>query len=88
MLSIRESSAFKRDIKRLKRGNFDLSKLAAIIIRLANKEKLEERHSDHLLSGNWRGYRECHIKPDGLLIYRIEGDELQLARTGSHSELF
>ena len=88
MLSIRESSAFKRDIKRLKRGNFDLSKLAAIIIRLANKEKLEERHSDHLLSSNWRGYRECHIKPDVLLIYRIEGDELQLARTGSHSELF
>lgn len=88
MLAIRESTAFKRDIKRLKRGSFDFSKLTAVIMKLANKERLEDKYSDHLLSGNWAGYRECHIKPDWLLIYRIKGDELQLARTGSHSELF
>jgi len=49
---------------------------------------LEEKYRDHPLTGNWRGYRDCHIQPDWLLIYRIADVELQLIRTGSHAELF
>lgn len=88
MLTVREANIFKRDVKRLNRGNFDLSKLVAITLKLAKKEKLEARYSDHALTGNWKGYRECHIAPDWLLIYMITDNELLLARTGSHSELF
>lgn len=88
ILIVRESNAFKRDLKRLGRGNSNLSKLGTIVTKLAKQEKLEEKYSDHLLTGNWKGYRDCHITPDWVLIYRIEGDELLLARTGSHSELF
>ena len=62
--------------------------LEAVIETLAEQQLLAPRHRDHPLKGNWRGYRECHIQPDWLLIYRVVGDELQLARTGSHSELF
>ncbi len=88
MLIVREANSFKRDIKRLSRGKFNLSKLNVIALRLAKKEKLEAKHSDHALIGNWNGYRECHIAPDWLLIYKITEGELLLARTGSHSELF
>lgn len=88
MLRILEVTSFKRDMKRLKRGNFDLSKLSPIILKLAKKEKLEARYSDHLLTGNWKGHRECHIAPDWLLIYKIKDNDLLLIRTGSHSELF
>ena len=88
MLRILEVNSFKRDMKRLKRGNFDISKLGEITLKLSKNEKLDVRYSDHALIGNWKGYRECHIAPDWLLIYRIKDDELLLARTGSHSELF
>lgn len=88
MLTVRESTAFKRDVKRIRRGSVDLSKLQPVVVKLAKMEKLETRHSEHFLTGNWKGYKECHIAPDWLLIYKIVGDELLLARTGSHSELF
>lgn len=55
---------------------------------LVDQELLDERYRDHPLIGNWKGYRECHLQPDWLLIYRVAGDELQLVRTGSHAELF
>jgi mRNA interferase YafQ len=58
-------------------------------VALANDDPLEPRHRDHDLSGDWQGYRECHIKPDLLLIYRkTDMETLRLARLGSHSELF
>lgn len=88
MLGILQSNSFKRDLKRLKRGNFDFAKLHEVILKLVRQEKLEAKYQDHLLIGNWKGYRECHIAPNWLLIYRVEGNILQLARTGSHSELF
>jgi mRNA interferase YafQ len=53
-----------------------------------NKKELTEKYRDHLLCGNYKGYRECHIKPDVLLVYRIEGSHLHLARIASHAELF
>lgn len=87
-LQIRQSTQFRRDIKRLGRQSADLSLLEAVIITLVAEEALDEKYRDHLLTGNWRGHRECHIRPDWLLIYRLTDDELQLVRTGSHSELF
>ena len=58
--------------------------------KLANGEKLDPKYNDHSLSGNWAGFRECHIQPDWLLIYRIDDDVLvlTLSRTGTHSDLF
>ena len=88
MLRILEVTSFKRDMKRLKRGRFDFSKLSTIILKLAKKEKLEAKYSDHALTGNWKGHRECHIAPNWLLIYKIKDNDLLLIRTGSHSELF
>jgi mRNA interferase YafQ len=87
-LTIRQATQFRRDMKRLQRQGADLSKLRAVIARLAAQKPLDERYRDHALVGNWRGFRECHLQPDWLLIYRIEREELQLARTGSHAELF
>lgn len=87
-LTIRQSTKFRRDIKRLRRQGGDLSQLEAVVTTLVAQEPLDERYQDHALVGNWKGFRECHIRPDWLLIYRVESDELQLARTGSHTELF
>ncbi|MFN8490126.1 MAG: type II toxin-antitoxin system YafQ family toxin [Caldilineaceae bacterium] len=88
MLRVRQSTQFKRDIKRLKKQGLDLSQLEAVVKKLIAQEVLERHYRDHPFLGNRKGYRECHIEPDWLLIYRIEGDELQLAETGSHADLF
>ncbi|MCE7988463.1 MAG: type II toxin-antitoxin system YafQ family toxin [Caldilinea sp. CFX5] len=82
------STAFARDYKRLQKQGAPLRQLETVVETLADQQPLAPRHRDHPLKGNWRGYRECHIQPDWLLIYRVVGDELQLARTGSHAELF
>ena len=93
MRTIERSSAFKRDYKRAKasprhRGDMD-SLVTSIVSLLLLDQPLPERHRDHPLSGDWAGYRECHIKPDLLLVYRKpDADTLRLARLGSHSELF
>lgn len=87
-LTIRQSTQFRRDIKRLLRSGADLVKLEEVIETLVDEQALDSRYRDHSLIGNWKGHRECHIQPDWLLIYRVTGDELQLVRTGSHSELF
>ncbi len=87
-LTIRQATRFRRDVKRLRRQGVDLAKLQAVVVTLAAQEPLDEKYRDHALVGNWRGFRECHIQPDWLLIYRVEAEELQLARTGSHTELF
>lgn len=92
MRSLERASAFKRDYKReakgRHRGGLDIA-LKPVLVALASDEPLDARHRDHELSGNWAGYRECHVKPDLLLIYRKSGaDSLRLARLGSHAELF
>jgi mRNA interferase YafQ len=81
-------SAFEKDVKRLKKGGKDLGKLRAMIEMLCSRRPLEARHRDHALTGDWKGWRDCHIEPDWLLIYKEEGGDLALGRTGSHSELF
>ncbi len=87
-LIIRQTTQFRRDAKRLQRQKKSLSRLEIAINTLVTQKPLAEQYRDHALGGNWKGFRECHIQPDWLLIYRIENDELQLARTGSHTELF
>lgn len=88
VLTIRQATRFRRDVKRLKRQGAELKKLEAVIGRFVTQKPLAEKYRDHALVSNWKGFRECHIQPDWLLIYRVEDDELQLARTGSHAELF
>ena len=92
MRTIERSSAFKRDYKREAKGQHRVmldADLMPVLAALANDHLLEDRYRDHDLSGNWAGYRECHVKPDLLLIYReTDSDTLRLARLGSHSELF
>tara|TARA_B110000003_G_C16550676_1_gene496470 strand:+ start:177 stop:446 length:270 start_codon:yes stop_codon:yes gene_type:complete len=88
MLDPVRSSQFKKDLKKAKRQGKDLKLLQSVVITLANEEPLEEHFRDHELTGNWRGYSECHVKPDWLLIYKVDGEDLKLARLGSHSELF
>ena len=92
MRTIDRSSAFKRDYKREAKGQHraTLEKiLKAVLVALVTDQPLETKYRDHDLSGDWAGYRECHIKPDMLLIYRkSDSDSLRLARLGSHSELF
>lgn len=86
MRAIERSSAFKRDFK--KHGDID-APLIEVLYRLLNDEPLPAKYRDHALTGDWSGYRECHVKPDLLLIYQVHGDcTLRLARLGSHSELF
>jgi mRNA interferase YafQ len=87
-LNIHYTTQFKKDYKRIKKQNKDLSKLRAVIERLAAGKLLDPNYHDHQLSGNWKGHRDCHIEPDWILIYRITVDALYLERTGSHSALF
>lgn len=92
MRTIDRSSAFKRDYKREAKGQHRATldaNLIPVLMALANDQPLEPRHRDHDLSGEWAGYRDCHVKPDLVLIYRKpDTDILRLARLGSHSELF
>ena len=79
---------FKRDLRRISRRGKSIEKLRAIVVRLQAGEKLNAANRPHFLVGNWRGYSECHIEPDWLLIYRQTDDELRLARTGTHADIF
>ena len=83
-----QSSAFKKDVKRQKKRGRDLVKLKEVIDILVSGEVLPQRYLDHGLSGNWNGWRDCHIQPDWLLLYKLTPDALTLGRTGTHSDLF
>lgn len=87
---IEMSSKFKKDYKTIAKRGYDLNLLRDVVTILSNGEQLPEKYSDHTLKGDYAGYRECHVTPDWLLIYRIEKDILILAltRTGTHSDLF
>ena len=87
-MTIKYTSQFKKDYKRLKKQRKDLTKLQALIGKLVKRETLEPKYKDHGLTGTLKGYRDCHIEPDWLIIYKISHDILILERTGSHSELF
>lgn len=90
---VRYTSQFKKDLKAAIKQGFDvreMNKVIALIAQGTNEKLLCEKYSDHALRGKWKGYRECHIRPDWLLVYEIFENTmiLSLTRTGSHSELF
>lgn len=88
MLTPVRSGQFRRDVKRAEKRGKDLAKLRELLGLLLAGEALPAIYKDHPLKGDWKGYRDAHIEPDWLLIYRVAGDELHLARTGSHADLF
>jgi len=81
-------SKFKRDARKMKKRGKDMRKMHVLLALLVEEEPIPERYRDHPLKGNWSGFRDAHIEPDWLLIYRIRGSKLHLARTGSHSDIF
>lgn len=88
--TIKPTNKFQKDLKRIKKRGYDLNLITDIIKKLANGEVLPEKNKDHSLTGNYIGTRECHITPDWLLVYEIDGETLflYLIRTGTHSDLF
>ena len=87
-MNLHYTTQFKKDYKRIKKQNKNLTKIRVVIEKVVSDQVLESTYNDHQLSGNWKGHRECHIESDWLMIYRITSDNLYLERTGSHSELF
>ncbi len=90
MYLVKFTTTFKKKYKLMKKGNLDLTSLDDVIDKLRQGIPLEKKHKDHSLSGKYAGFRECHIKPDWLLIYLIENDilTLTLVDTGTHSDIF
>lgn len=88
MLSPIFENRFKKDIKRLQKRGKDMNKLKIVIDTLLENQELEPQYKDHALTGNWNGYRDCHIEPDWLLIYKTSETHLFLVRSCSHSDLF
>ena len=90
MRTIVRKTRFKKDFKKLLSSGKNMEKLAETLRFLQEGQQLPERYRDHALIGVHAGYRECHITPDWLLIYKIEKDviTLSLTRTGTHSDLF
>lgn len=88
--TVRTSKRYRRELKIVLSRGKDESKLEKVIEILAAGENLPARCVDHPLSGKWKGYRECHIEPNWLLVYRIHDDILVLAlmSTGTHSDIF
>ena len=90
MLEVYFTSRFKKDYKQMVKRGCKPALLEAVIEQLRCRQPLPEKNRDHELSGDYAGFRECHIAPDWLLIYRVEEDALilTLTRTGTHSDLF
>ena len=90
MLSFETTSKFRRDLKLARKRGLDLSLMNIVIELLLKGEELPQRLGDHELKGVYKGYRECHILPDWLLIYKVDKERLVLTatRTGTHSDLF
>lgn len=88
MLKLSSTTRFSKDIKLCSKRNYNFSLLYNVVNILRTPAKLPVANKDHSLTGNYANRRECHITSDWLLIYRIDGDELILERTGTHSDLF
>ena len=88
MLNIVLSNRFKKDLKTISKRNYNLDLLDEVVSTLAEQKPLPEKNKDHPLTGDYSGFRECHIQPDWWLVYRVENDDLILflSRTGTHSD--
>ena len=89
-LALRKTSQFEKDVRRIVRRGLPIQELTMVIDILLEQTPLPEKYRDHPLVGNYSGFRECHIRPDWLLIYTIHAERLVLTcmRTGTHSDLF
>ena len=89
-LKIVPTSQFKKDYKRIRKRGYPVEELKTALQKLASGKGLEPRNHDHALTGPYIGFRECHIRPDWLLVYAVDGERLILtaSRTGTHSDLF
>ncbi len=89
-LEVRWTTQFKKDYKNAIKRNLKIELLDEVIRQLQRGETLDQKYKDHPLSGNWQSFRECHILPNWLLIYKIKDNKLilTLSRTGTHSDLF
>jgi mRNA interferase YafQ len=90
MLSLYAATQYRKDRKLAQKRGFDMTLLDTVIQTLLEQKPLEPKHHDHPLAGSYIGFRECHIQPDWLLVYAIDGKRLVLtaSRTGTHSDLF
>lgn len=88
MRTVIRSTAFKRDVKKAEKRGKDMARLRAVLVLLIEASPLPVEYRDHPLKGDWKGYRDLHIEPDWLLLYRVADEELHLARTGTHADLF
>lgn len=84
MLQVKTSKDFDRDLRKIKLS----TNLVAVLAYLSRGEMLPAKYKDHALTGNWSGWRDCHVANDLVLIYKIDGEILHLARLNSHSEVF
>jgi len=90
MLELVTTAQFRKDLRRIRKRGYDLSKLDEVLKTLLREELLPAKHRDHALNGDYAGFRECHVEPDWLLIYAVDKGQLILtaSRTGTHSDLF
>ncbi|MCW5221080.1 type II toxin-antitoxin system YafQ family toxin [Verminephrobacter aporrectodeae] len=82
------SGQFKRDVKQAQKRGKDMGKLKTLLGLLIEGKPLPASYLDHPLKGSWRGFRDAHVEPDWLLIYKITGELVRFERTGRHSDLF
>lgn len=87
-MKITQTHQFKKDIKRQQKRGKNLQKIKEVIGLLLANKPLPAKNRDHALAGDWRGWRDCHVEPDWILIYKPLTKELLLGRTGTHSDLF
>jgi mRNA interferase YafQ len=87
-LALLTTTAFEKDLRRVRKQGKDLDKMEEIVNLLQAQEILPPRCRPHVLRGDWSGHWDCHVEPDWLLLYRVTETELILVRTGSHAELF
>lgn len=88
MKELDQTGSFKRDLKRISKRGYDLAKLASVLRLLQADMSLPSTARPHPLKGEWKGYLECHVGPDWLLIYQTFANRIVLVRTGTHSDLF
>jgi len=88
MRQARTTGQFDRDYSHVVKRGKKIEKLDSVMMKLINEEPSPPRNREHALKGNFKGFRDCHIEPDWLLIYKVEGDVITFERTGTHSDIF
>ena len=88
MRAARYARQFKKDVRLAQKRRKDIDKLKKFIADLVEGHAIAEKHKDHALAGDFTGYRECHLEPDWLLIYKLSPSEIHFVRVGTHSDLF